>query len=235
VNDSIVLYIILFQAKLASYACFSGTYRIYNNLITNFYDICCMLVEILDKVVSTQLFDRKFVCDLAACKGACCVQGDSGAPLTYDEVDQLEQDLDEYRPYMRPEGIAEVEKSGVFYIDQDNEPVTALINGGECAFVFFDGDGTAKCAVEKAYTEGKANFKKPISCHLFPIRVKKFDKMTALNYSEWDVCEPACACGDKLDIPVYRFLKEPIQRAFGEEFYKELDVVGKLLRNEKLD
>ena len=194
-----------------------------------------MLVEILDKVVSTQIFDRKFVCDLNACKGACCVQGDSGAPLTYEEVDQMEQDLDEYLPYMRPEGIAEVEKNGVFYIDQDNEPVTSLVNGAECAFVYFDGDGTAKCSVEKAYLEGKTKFKKPISCHLFPIRVKKFDSMTALNYSEWDICEPACACGDKLDVPVYKFLKEPLVRAFGQEFFDEIQLVGGILRNENKD
>ena len=194
-----------------------------------------MLVEILDKVVSTELFDRNFICDLNACKGACCVLGDSGAPLTYEEVDQMEADLDEYLPYMRPEGIAEVEKNGVFYIDQDNEPVTSLVNGGECAFVYFDEKGITKCAIEKAHSEGKTNFKKPISCHLFPIRVKKFDKLTALNYSEWDICEPACASGDKLDVPVYRFLKEPIQRAFGEEFYHELDTVSKLLRDEMND
>lgn len=201
----------------------------------NFYDLCIMLVEILDKVVSTQLFERKFVCDLNACKGACCVQGDSGAPLTYEEVDQMEADLDEYLPYMRPEGIAEVEKNGVFYIDQDNEPVTALVNGAECAFVYFDEKGITKCAIEKAHAEGKTKFKKPISCHLFPIRVKKFDTMTALNYSEWDICEPACACGDKLDVPVYKFLKEPLIRAFGAEFFSEIELVGSLLRNEMPD
>jgi|TARA_R110000737_G_scaffold351986_1_gene396059 hypothetical protein len=186
-----------------------------------------MLVNIQDKVVSTQVFDRKFICDLSACKGACCVQGDSGAPLKYEEVDILENDLEHYLPYMRPEGIAEVEKAGVFYIDQDNEPVTALINGGECAFVYFDGDGTAKCAVEKAYLEGKTDFKKPISCHLYPIREKRFDTMTALDYHEWDICSPACACGDKLDVPVYKFLKEPITRAYGKDFFDEMELVAK--------
>jgi hypothetical protein len=194
-----------------------------------------MLVEIQDKVVSTELFVRKFVCDLNACKGACCIHGHSGAPLTYEEVDQMEADLDEYLPFMRPEGIAEVEKNGVFYIDQDNEPVTSLVNGGECAFVYFDERGITKCAIEKAHAEGKTNFKKPISCHLYPIRVKQFNTMTALNYSEWDICEPACACGDKLDVPVYKFLKEPIQRAFGEAFYQEMEVVAKALKEEMPD
>lgn len=189
-----------------------------------------MLVEIDDKVVSTQIFERKFVCDLNACKGACCVQGDSGAPLTLEEVSIMEDQLEHYLPYMRPEGIAEVEKNGVFYIDTDNEPVTALINGGECAFVYFDGDGSAKCSVEKAYLEKKTDFKKPISCHLYPIRVKRFETLTALNYSEWHICEPACACGEKLDVPVFRFLKEPLIRAFGETFFKELEIVDKEIK-----
>lgn len=181
-----------------------------------------MLVEISDKLVSTQLFEQKFVCDLNACKGACCVEGDAGAPLTYEEVDQMEEDLESYLPYMRPEGIEAVNKTGVFYVDQDGEPVTTLVNGGECAFVYFDENGITKCAVEKAFLEGKTTFKKPISCHLYPIRVKKFHDFTALNYDEWSICAPACDCGNKLDVPVYRFLKEPIIRAWGVPFYEEL-------------
>ena len=132
-----------------------------------------MLVEIGDKLISTQLLERRFVCDLNACKGACCVEGDSGAPLTFDEIDQIETDLDEILPYMRPEGKAAVEKTGVFYLDQDNEPVTTLVNDKECAFVYFDEQGITKCSIEKAYLEGKTDFKKPISCHLYPIRVKQ--------------------------------------------------------------
>lgn len=203
--------------------------RVYGNgwYLGNFSDLCRMLVNIQDKVVSTQVFDRKFICDLNACKGACCVLGDAGAPLTYEEVDIMENNLEHYLPYMRSEGIAEVEKTGVFYIDQDNEPVTALINDGECAFVYFEENGTAKCAVEKAFLEGKTDFKKPISCHLYPIREKRFDTMTALDYSEWDICAPACACGDKLDVPVYKFLKEPITRAYGKDFFDEMELVAK--------
>ena len=107
-------------------------------------------------------------------------------------------------------------------MDQDGEPVTTLVNGAECAFVYFDENGITKCAVEKAYLEGKTTFKKPISCHLYPIRVKKFHDFTALNYDEWPICAPACDCGNKLDVPVYRFLKEPIIRAWGVPFYEEL-------------
>lgn len=189
-----------------------------------------MLIEVKDKVVSTQIFERKFVCDLNACKGACCVEGDAGAPLTFDEVDLLEDNLEGILPYMRPEGIAAVEKSGVFYIDEDNEPVTTLVNGAECAFVYFDENGITKCAVEQAHKDGKSTFKKPISCHLYPIRVQKYADFEALNYNEWAICAPACACGEKLDVPVFRFLKEPIVRAFGEEFFEELEVVDKELR-----
>lgn len=181
-----------------------------------------MLVEIDDKLVSTQLFEQKFICDLNACKGACCVHGDAGAPLNYEEVDQIEEDLEHILPYMRPEGIAAVEKTGVFYMDQDGEPVTTLVNGAECAFVYFDENNITKCAIEKAFLEGKTTFKKPISCHLYPIRVKKFNEYEALNFDHWDICAPACACGEQLNVPVYRFLKEPIIRAWGVPFFEEL-------------
>ena len=181
-----------------------------------------MLVQIEDIILSTELFERKFVCDLNACKGACCVQGDSGAPLTVEEVDILEEIYDQVVPYMRPEGIAAVEEQGVFYMDFSNEPATTLVNGAECAFVYFDEQGITKCAIEKAHLEGKTDWKKPISCHLYPIRVKQMGEMTALNYSQWDICEPACACGESLNVPVFRFLKEPLIRAFGQPFYDDM-------------
>lgn len=185
-----------------------------------------MLVEIGDKVVSTQIFERKFVCDLNACKGACCVEGDAGAPLTLEEVSIIEDDLDAIKPYMREEGLKAVEEQGVFYMDQDNEPVTTLVNGAECAFVYFDDMGITKCSIEQAHLEGKTNFKKPISCHLYPIRVKQFNEFKALNYDHWAICAPACDCGEKLDVPVFRFLKEPLIRAFGGDFYSELELVN---------
>ena len=192
-----------------------------------------MLIEVEDKIVSTQIFEKKFVCDLNACKGACCVEGDAGAPLTFEEVELIENDIDAIKPYMRKEGIAAVDKTGVFYMDQDNEPVTTLVNGKECAFVFFDENGITKCAIEKAQSEGKTDFKKPISCHLYPIRVKKLHDLIALNYDEWDICSPACACGDKLDVPVFRFLKEPITRAFGVPFFDELCLVDSEIKKSK--
>lgn len=190
-----------------------------------------MLVEIEDKIVSTQIFERQFVCDLTACKGACCIEGDNGAPVTAEEVQIIEANLPKIKPFMRPEGIAAVEKSGVAYLDNDLEPATTLVNGAECAFVFFDDAGIAKCAIEKAQREGHIDFLKPISCHLYPIRTKQFQDYTALNFEKWDICEPACACGEKLDVPVYKFLKEPLIRAFGPKFFQELEVVASELEN----
>ena len=184
-----------------------------------------MLVEVKDKVVSTEIFRRKFVCDLNACKGACCVEGDAGAPLKKEEVTIIEDNLEKIKPYMRQEGIDAVEKEGVSYLDQENEPVTTLVNGGECAFVFFDDKGITKCSIEQAYLDGEIDYKKPISCHLYPIRVKKFNDFEALAYDEWDICKPACACGEELDVPVYKFLKEPLIRAYGQAFFDELLIV----------
>lgn len=192
-----------------------------------------MLVEIEDKIVSTQIFERQFVCDLNACKGACCIEGDNGAPVTAEEVQIIEANLPKIKPFMRPEGIAAVEQDGVAYLDNDLEPATTLVNGAECAFVFFDDTGIAKCAIEKAQREGHIDFLKPISCHLYPIRTKQFQDYTALNYEKWDICEPACACGEKLEVPVYKFLKEPLVRAFGPAFFQELEIVAGELENPK--
>jgi Protein of unknown function (DUF3109) len=189
-----------------------------------------MIVEIDDKLISTEIFERKFICDLNACKGACCVEGDNGAPLTMDEVDILEEIYETVKPFMREEGIAAVEKTGVFYMDEWNEPATTLVDNQECAFVYFDEKGITKCAIEQAHLAGKVDWKKPISCHLYPIRVSKLTNNVALNYDEWNICKPACACGEQLNVPVYKFLKEPIIRAFGEEFYEDMEKVDALLK-----
>ena len=190
-----------------------------------------MLIEVKDKIVSTQIFDKKFVCDLNTCKGACCIEGNSGAPLTLDEIDLLEENIEKIMPFMRPEGIEQVEENGVFYMDEDNEAVTTLVNGGECSFVYFDENNITKCGIEQAYNSGKIDFNKPISCHLYPIREKQFNDFRALTYDVWPICAPACACGDKLDVPVYRFLKGAIIRAYGEDFFEALEEVDKGLKS----
>ncbi|MCH2233467.1 MAG: DUF3109 family protein [Crocinitomicaceae bacterium] len=181
------------------------------------------MLEIGDKLVSRDIFDEEFVCNLGACKGACCVEGDDGAPLTMEEVDLLEDYVDEIKPYMTEEGKAAVNDKGVFYLDRENEPVTALVKGKECAFVYRDNNGITKCSVETAYKDGKIPFNKPISCHLYPIRSRKFEKFEALNYDRWPICKDACTLGKDLSVPVYKFLKEPLIRKYGEDFYAELE------------
>ena len=152
-----------------------------------------MLIELNDTIVSAEIFKRKFVCDLTACKGACCIEGDAGAPLTTDEVAQIENNLTHIIPFMRKEGIDAVNKNGVSYLDQEKEPVTMLVEGKECAFVFFDANQTALCAIEAAHRAGKIENIKPISCSLYPIRVKQNHDFKALQIDEWKICESACS------------------------------------------
>ncbi|UTW64176.1 DUF3109 family protein [bacterium SCSIO 12741] len=187
------------------------------------------MYEIGKTLVSEDVFAKKFVCDLAACKGACCVEGDGGAPLTDEEAKKIEDDLPQIKPYLRSEGLEAIEKDGVWYEDStDGEKLTTLINGGECAFVAFDDDGTAKCGIEQAWKEGKTDFKKPVSCHMYPVRIQEYRNFTAVNYHQWDICKAACDCGEKLQVPVYRFLKESLIRKFGEEWYQEMERVDEL-------
>jgi hypothetical protein len=175
-------------------------------------------------LVTEDLLDKKFLCDLNACKGECCVAGASGAPLEPDEVMILEEIYPKVKPYMNAEGIAEIEKSGLVLTDTDGDLVTPLVNGHkQCAFVVFD-DGIAKCSIEKAFYDGKVDFKKPISCHLYPIRITKYKDFDAVNYQRWEVCKPACQCGKKLDVPLYKFLKEPLVRKYGVGWYKQLEL-----------
>lgn len=189
------------------------------------------MIEIDDTLVSTDVLQTRFVCDLNACKGACCVQGDAGAPLENEELKLLEQIFSEVKPYMREEGIKSVELQGKYTKDITGEFVTPLVNNNECAYVVFDSVGIAKCSIEMAYNEGKIEFKKPISCHLYPIRVQAYRNFKAVNYHEWEICEPACECGTKLDVKTHKFLKEPLIRKFGEKWYEKLEEADKLLNS----
>lgn len=193
-----------------------------------------MIIEVGDKLVSTELFEKEFVCNLSACKGACCIEGDDGAPLTTEEVDLLEEHIDEIKPYLTDKGKAQIEKSGVFYMDRDNEPVTALNEGKECSFVRTGEEGILECTIERAYRDGKIPFNKPISCHLYPIRVKNYRSFTSLNYDKWPICSEACVLGEELGVQVYKFLKDPLIRAYGEDFYQELVKVDEELKQSKL-
>lgn len=179
--------------------------------------------EIKETLISDDIFDKKFVCDLSACKGACCVEGDSGAPLTEEECSILDDIYDEVKTYMRAEGIQRVEEEGTFVMDSDGDLVTPLVNNQECAYVFFDEKGITKCGIEQAFNDGKIDYKKPISCHLFPVRLKEYPTFTAVNVQLLEICSCACDLGSELKVPVYKFLKEPLVRKFGEDWYAELE------------
>ena len=187
------------------------------------------MIEIDDKIVSADLLRECFACDLTQCKGICCVEGNAGAPLEMDEVDVLEEEWENYRPYMTPEGIEAVERQGFMVVDPDGDYTTPLVDDAECAFSCEE-NGITYCAIERAWKEGKSSFRKPISCHLYPIRLASFSNGSiGLNYHRWEVCRPACECGKRLGIPVYRALKEPIVRRFGEDFYHQLEAAADLL------
>lgn len=186
------------------------------------------MIDIDNKVLSRELFTKKFVCELSSCKGACCVEGDSGAPLEKGEPEILETELPNILPYLNEAGIKAIKEQGPYVTDKlDGELVTPLVNNKECAYTIFDDDGTAKCGIEKAYRDGKTTFHKPISCHLYPIRVTKFQKFEAVNYNHWDICSPARTCGADLNMKVFRFLKEPIIRKYGKEFYEKMKIIDK--------
>jgi len=185
------------------------------------------MIIIGDTLVSEELLDEHFVCDLHACKGACCVEGESGAPLEMDELPKLEEVYEQTKPFMRAEGIKAIEDEGLYTVDVDGDFVTTLVDRNkECAYVTFDQHGIAKCALEEAYNAGKTSWKKPISCHLYPVRLAKLTDFTAVNYHRWQVCKPACECGSKLKVKVYKFLREPLIRQFGEAWYAELEDIA---------
>ena len=191
------------------------------------------MIQVDDKIISFDVFEKKFVCDLSTCKGACCVEGDAGAPLTNKELDVLPYIYDQVKPYMRTEGIVEIEKQGFFVVDGDGDNTTPLVNNKECAFVVFDENEMARCTIEQAYNDGKIDFKKPISCHLFPIRIKEYRDFDAVNYEAINICKPACDCGEQLQVPVYSFLKEPLIRLYGEEWYGKLIEAARLLKKNR--
>ena len=179
------------------------------------------MIAIGNTLLSEDLFDQLFACDLKACKGACCVEGESGAPLAQDELAQLEAVFEVVKPRLRPEALAVIEEVGLYEVDGDGDHVTPIIGGRECVYATFDADGTAKCAFEQAWRAGETNWPKPISCHLYPIRVKELRDFTALNYHRWPICDGARACGVKVGISVLEFCKTALVRQFGQAWYDE--------------
>ncbi|HMC00141.1 MAG TPA: DUF3109 family protein [Flavobacteriaceae bacterium] len=181
-------------------------------------------------IVSEDIIKKDFVCNLSACKGACCVDGDAGAPLEKEEVKILEDIYDNVKPFLREEGIKAIELQGKYTTSEDSEFETPLINGADCAYVIFDDKKTALCAIEEAYNQGKINWKKPISCHLYPVRVKDYTEFSAVNYHEWQICDDACALGKELQVSIYKFVKEALIRKFGEDWYMELEKIAQTFK-----
>jgi hypothetical protein len=185
------------------------------------------MIAIENVLISDEVIEAKFVCDLDKCKGGCCEDGDAGAPLEKEERKILDKHFNVIKPYLTKEGLAEIQSQGRYLYDREFGWVTPTVGGKICAYGFRDDKGIIKCGIEQAYNDSKLPWKKPISCHLYPIKISKRKEYTNLNYEPRDVlCNPACALGKKLKVPVYQFLKEAIVRKFGEEFYAALHQVA---------
>ena len=195
------------------------------------------MIAIGNVLVSDEVVAEQFVCDLSKCKGGCCEDGDAGAPLETQELNELINAWESIKEYMTPEGIREVEKAGKYVYDQEFGWVTPTIKSRICAYGYRDNMGIIKCAIEQAYNDGKITWRKPLSCHLFPIRIKKSkdNKTDYVNYEpREDLCAAACKLGKKLKVPVYIFLKDSIVRKYGEEFYETLAATAKHMEEGKL-
>jgi hypothetical protein len=191
------------------------------------------MIPIGKTLVSDEVISNRFVCDLKKCKGACCIEGESGAPLEKEELKLIEESYPAVKPFLTADGIKAIEEKGLYLIDDDGDFVTPLIGeGGACAFTVFE-NGIAACGIEKAYNEGKISFRKPVSCHLYPVRITAYKNYDAVNYHEWEICSPACKLGKKLSVPVFRFVKDALIRKYGQAWYDELEQRVALKENEK--
>lgn len=191
------------------------------------------MIQIQHTLLSDDIFEEQFICDLCKCKGECCVEGESGAPVTREEFQEIEGILAEIWDDLSPKAQEVINKQGIAYTDYDGELVTSLVNGKECVFTYFDADGICKCAIDNAYREGRISVRKPVSCHLYPIRLTEYSGFTAVNYHRWSICEPAVKLGRKEGVPLYLFLREPLIRKFGEEWYNEVCEAARLLKKEE--
>jgi hypothetical protein len=185
------------------------------------------MIKIGSTLISDDLLERFFVCDLEKCKGACCVEGDLGAPLDVEELDRLRENYNEIMPFLSQKGREEIEKQGPYVFDAEGDYSTPTIGGRECAYAIYDERGILRCGIETAYEKGKSRFRKPISCHLYPVRISKNTTNVAVNYDKWDICNPACILGAALNLPVYQFLKDALIRKFGQDWYDQLERYAK--------
>lgn len=180
------------------------------------------MLQIQDKLVSLDVVEKEFVCNLDVCRGECCIEGDAGAPIDEAERQKLKEILPIIWDDLTPAARQVIEEQGVAYIDEEGDLVTSIVNGKDCVFTCYESDGMCHCAIEKAYRNGKIDFYKPISCHLYPIRIKVYDTFTAVNYNRWKICKAAEVLGRKEGVKVYQFLREPLIRKFGQAWYDEL-------------
>ncbi|MFB9056047.1 DUF3109 family protein [Mariniflexile ostreae] len=185
------------------------------------------MFQIGKTIVSEDIIEKDFLCNLSACKGACCIDGDAGAPIDKNEIEILEAIYPKVKPFLRKEGIEAIEKQGLYTTNDYGDFETPLINGADCAFVIFDDKKTALCGIEEAYNQGEIAWKKPVSCHLYPVRIQEYSEFVGVNYEKWDICDDACTLGRELQVPIYKFVKEALIRKFGEEWYAELETVAK--------
>jgi hypothetical protein len=185
------------------------------------------MILLENTIVSEDILEKNFICNLAACKGACCIEGDSGAPITQDELEILEAELENIKPYLTAVSLEAIKTQNFWEKDTDGDLVTTCLPTGECNFSLRDEAGILKCGIEQAYRDGKASIQKPLSCHLYPIRISNVGEFEALNYHRWDICKPACKLGEEHQVAVYQFLKEPLTRKFGADWYNELDEIAK--------
>lgn len=184
------------------------------------------MLQIGKSLVSDDILEKHFVCDLQACKGACCVEGQAGAPLEEEELQVLDELFPKMKPFLRKEGIAAIETQGTYVKGSDGDWETPLIKKQECAYVVYDASGIAQCGIEKAHHAGAIDWQKPISCHLYPVRIKEYTELTAVNYHKWEICDPACKLGASLQVPIYKFVREALIRKFGESWYSELEALA---------
>lgn len=191
------------------------------------------MIVVDNTILSDDIFEEYFMCNLSACKGFCCVEGDAGAPLDEEEISVLEDSIEAIKPYMCRQGVDSIDISGVFDYDMEGHLVTPLINDSACAFVYYDA-GIAKCAIEKAYMENKIKFKKPISCHLYPIRISSHLHYDALNYHRWPICKSACEYGKTQQLTIFEFLKEPLIRKYGKRWYQKVQKEAELYFENKM-
>jgi len=191
------------------------------------------MIQIGKTLVSEEIIDTDFVCNLNACKGQCCIDGDAGAPLEEEELQIMEAVFSKVKPYLRPEGLKAIEEQGVYTTNEEGEHETTLIDGKDCAYVIYDDNNTALCAIEEAYNQGDIKWKKPVSCHLYPVRVREYTEFYGVNYDKWSICDDACVLGKELQVPIYKFVKQALIRKFGEDWYSELELVAENLKKKK--